>query len=1496
MSNVHPFGTAPPVGAVQANAAIPQPVKPIPLPQGLDAATPVLFLPVNIETRFMDSAGRSELWVRIYPDQIAINSHEPELTSQEITDGQNYWDIVWRAGKPPPTLDAVKAPWRGLASIYGAQRAAWIALQMQPTNLAQQPAAPTPDGDNPNPAPAYPPSPATLPPSSWTKPAIAAALPDAWTVVTVSGTQTTTFKGSPITPDLAVGLTPGGGQFAPGSPVDPGMTWLVDFDAALAAGMALKIPLNPEQRRSGFDRIFVYGLRTSGPSGSDAFASLLDAHHYTDGFSLVPQGAPTNNTPDASSAYSRKDADYEISFAVERQDALTKDADGDGNAFAKGIGIDPAHMDHVGYADGDGVCNGTDMLTALWPATLGYFFKQMMADVFTPADIEEIRDFVLANAIPRGPIPAFRVGRTPYGIVPATSFSRYQPASVFVRRSIEPSVVNFVRALWPSWLASSGAAPHMQNTGDPDKELASVLGMDASSMTFRGRKILGDDFLWNYMIFINIPFASISLWWNEHLARGRQLLDSFGLNRWDPRVIHLGMAGDSYPVWFSTVQSGPLSETDPLKADASLSGGTKGNYIQWLRQASIGEIQSENYPGPKPTSLLYKILRQSVILEHARLATFAEVDAGRLQLSQVREAELIAIQPPPALPPVSAWEILARPSIPNPQLNWADYLVLLNPLPSSPFARLAELRASLDRLALLPTAELDRLLTESLDACSHRLDVWATAVANAMLKRTRDDKVAGVHLGAFGWVEEVRPAAQRRPIQGPEHERVRALDASRAQSLKTSAALATPVEPLTDNGGFIYAPSLAQASTAAVLRNGYMTHKGTADEGILSIDLSSERVRKALMLLDGVSQGQSLSALLGYIFEGEMHDQQLDQYIQPFRDRFPIWANKLTPSNETAESVAATDVVDGVALSAAWQAGNLAAGQNWGGGLPGAGADQNKIVGLLQTIDDYADALSDLSISEAVFQIIRGNFGRAGGLMNSISRGERPPHPDIVNTPRGGLDLTHRVLLLFAGSPSPSPAWNGLTKRPRAQAEPWLDAWLGALLPNPTLVRCEVSYHDASGDHVVAIRLADLDLGPLDCLAMADAADVPQQSELEDRIRLATLPPSDATNIHIDFQPASPPAGTFSFPDFFFLVKTLRSAIGSARALAPQDLTVPEKKAADLGGVDDLPDLVARANKAVQNLTADLTALTTAAAGLPGAPGPVRDALLRCSFYGVPGSLPAVGTGTDASLADQATAVAKTLQDRLTQTTAVTLATAALTDVLGVFATIFGDLVVLPRFTPPDTTSLQGAFAQSSALVASDTQAPARWLMQLTHIRPALSRLDAATSLAQVLGGSTVPAPNLLLGQLPLAANDKWLGLGIDPANPPDKGRVAFACLTQGDPLTQNSYAGLLIDEWPERIPSTQETAAVAFHYEEPKARAPQALLLGVCPDARATWDDDLVLGILQETLELSKIRTVDLNSVQQVGQILPALYFPFNLKSATISMELVAKEMIRAL
>src|SRR5204863_7943782 len=98
---------------------------------------------------------------------------------------------------------------------------------------------------------------------------------------------------------------------------------------------------------------------------------------------------------------------------------------------------------------------------------------------------------------------------------------------------------------------------------------------------------------------------------------------------------------------------------------------------------------------------------------------------------------------------------------------------------------------------------------------------------------------------------------------------------------------------------------------------------------------------------------------------------------------------------------------------------------------------------------------------------------------------------------RSGIDLTHRVMALFADVPSPSPEWSAITRHARANMEPSLDAWVGGLLPDPSRVRCAATFTDSSGVTTTqVVSLADLDIGPLDFLAISDADGTPQRSEL----------------------------------------------------------------------------------------------------------------------------------------------------------------------------------------------------------------------------------------------------------------------------------------------------------------------------------------------------------------------------------------------------------------
>ena len=142
-------------------------------------------------------------------------------------------------------------------------------------------------------------------------------------------------------------------------------------------------------------------------------------------------------------------------------------------------------------------------------------------------------------------------------------------------------------------------------------------------------------------------------------------------------------------------------------------------------------------------------------------------------------------------------------------------------------------------------------------------------------------------MGGYGWVTDLRPQSST-PLVPDEH---------------------------------VLAPSLDHAVTAAILRAGYQGHR-TAGDSAMAIDLSSARVRLALWLLDGVRQGQPLGALLGYRFERGLQERSqpghlLGPYIAPFRCLAPL-SGDLVPSG-VAESVAAHDVVDGLALARIYQ-------------------------------------------------------------------------------------------------------------------------------------------------------------------------------------------------------------------------------------------------------------------------------------------------------------------------------------------------------------------------------------------------------------------------------------------------------------------------------------------------------------------------------------------------------------------------------------------------
>ena len=130
------------------------------------------------------------------------------------------------------------------------------------------------------------------------------------------------------------------------------------------------------------------------------------------------------------------------------------------------------------------------MNDALWPATLGYCMEQLMVPVFDAATISRARQFWTDRVRPGGPLPAFRVGRVPYGLLPAVSVDRL---------AADPRFTPVLRSLRDQYFVPRGRVRPADRAGsaDPDGDLLKILALDASCHRCARGSMLGLEFTTN---------------------------------------------------------------------------------------------------------------------------------------------------------------------------------------------------------------------------------------------------------------------------------------------------------------------------------------------------------------------------------------------------------------------------------------------------------------------------------------------------------------------------------------------------------------------------------------------------------------------------------------------------------------------------------------------------------------------------------------------------------------------------------------------------------------------------------------------------------------------------------------------------------------------------------------------------------------------------------------------------------------------------------------
>jgi hypothetical protein len=493
--------------------------------------------------------------------------------------------------------------------------------------------------------------------------------------------------------------------------------------------------------------------------------------------------------------------------------------------------------------------------------------------------------------------------------------------------------------------------------------------------------------------------------------------------------------------------------------------------------------------------------------------------------------------------------------------------------------------------------------------------------------------------------------------------------------------------------------------------------------------------------------------------------------------------------------------------------------------------------------------------------------------------------------------VNHRVALVLEPTTAPPVAgWNAST--PRASVDPFVEAWAGRQLGDPTTVRATISYK-VSGTPgqpqppptSTPFSMDELQVGALDFLALAQSTSVAGQRSPLDRmietLFMEGLP--EATILGITYD--TPGASGRSIPQLFELARALGGVLGGSRELTPADL----RRAED--GVDDdalqgTADALLGTPQTVGQVRAAIDALVAVHNALAG--GDLYQALRDASAYladafpepnvGQP-QLEAAAAGAQSELARRVTDA----QSELDAASAAATNAAKIAGAIQALRIVFGrnTLAVMPAF------AVQGADEIRKSLAALDRpidltdpatfephQAPWRFLQQASRVH---ERLGGWRRFQMYAGAFGAAAPRASVAQLPFVETDQWAG-----RSPPQTSRTSLVLVSANGqtaaPNTAQPWRGLLVDQWTEIVPSDKAETALAFHYDTQNSEAPQVILLAVhSGQDEGVWKLAELQTIVNETMDLALSRPVD-NDMLALGQLDPPICLASNSENNIVS------------
>ncbi len=1478
---------------------------------------PIALFPLKIQTKFKKTGEAYTLKVRFYPDDIHLEGHEPELTAIERQAGQDYWTELSGA----TTENERKAAWNALASGFSPQRAAWIVIKTDPL------LDPSDEVGEKS--------------SDWTRRHMIRLLPDRFVVTlyrsTTEGgnyTQLGAVESNLVTDKMEIGLNPHDDDSIRQEGTDTDhvihlgddQSWLQDFDKAVEIGMGVQIDMPSMSQtatdvENGYYKLIVAGVRVStDESGSkDLIEANFNNHHYTDdGMRLLKIKTPTSNTDILSTPYRRKDIGHKNSYAIERQSPLFTNYSHyltrrDGQRLAEALGISDEVLHHIHGAQHEDIRKALINNQVWSSSTVGKKMRDLWGYWFSMEDVDNTRNFFKNYVVARGILPTILVDDQPYGVMPVSAFGEWiwdegneadeYPFLEGLRGTLE-NISTVVDGLVPN-------VPKVGKAGDNAQEaLLHSLSQQAVSAKLKIRTALGPDLVYNSLSFNN-KLESANSWYSSMKTRAESKMEALGMPTGEgqsiPKAFMLSHKDANGAINKGLLQNERLSESSPVKELAE----TGQNYFRWLADSNFADIRGMMVEGNPmevaPDNLIFKTSREAVMNEYWFAAYKLAQNNGVENLPwETPEFEGVPDPGTEEYPEgLSAADVIPNAADPwslmdmqvaevHEEMTLAEYLDSeeSNSIPEK--ADLDNSKSALSDMANYPSAEVDQLIRETLDANSYRLDGWQLGMVNYRLEKMRygsGSRTYGSYIGAYGYVEDLKVNTDRSYLDSSE---------------KTQIGESGDIEKDARSKGFVHAPTLNHATAAAILKSAYDPIKDKewgSDAGYpRRINLNSGRVRKAQAFMEGLSAGQELSGMLGYEFERGLQEStlQLDVYIYYFRRAFPT--QEITNyEEEPTETIEASNVVDGYTLyNTVKQA--IADEVDYPYGLdqsqlpnPGT-AESDFMTAQILNLGEIVDAIHDLAVSESVYQLVQGKVETAGSIMENFEKGEfMKPDFQVTETPRNKSVFNQKLALHFNPASTSAAEW-GVASSYRSELGPTLNAWIADQIPNPDGIIFSVSIKDQIGepaevDTISNWTIGDLEIQPIDLLYIYDSSYHEVNSALSNLIRYKVKVAQNLTqNAEITIDYKTPHIGynpntERSFEQAEALLEHIKKFIINSRVLKPVDFLLEyeiEDGSLDLSLGYDLSELGNRVQGALdalqtlkENLEYSINEVTDEQyqGDLATDLGIFRGYLFEMHRFNIMSSLPESVTEVSQEAYDQILAKSQallvTLQQKYNEANTKwsgfslpgNVSPDTKQDLVDlareVGHLIFGDAFqLIPRFKFYNPVEMSNCFQDSTSLLPSDNaDAAEEVLTSVACVRPRVSEWDISRILSEEYSQSD---QYLYPIQLPYTASDKWYAVPHEDPIEMEESKYSIIIASPANSGSFNAnlaHAGLIIDEWTESIPQREVSTSLTYHKDEPGSNAANCILLAVTPEETGNWQWDHLVKTIDETFRLAKRR-----------------------------------------